>query len=52
MSKSMNNKLKNPDHISFVDEDNQVIKTIARVPWKILIVDDEKEIHNVTKLRD
>ncbi|MBN2533699.1 MAG: DUF3369 domain-containing protein [Spirochaetales bacterium] len=49
MPKSIRDKSKDPDVIVFIDEKKQRhITTVS--PWKILIVDDEQEIHNVTKM--
>lgn len=50
MPKLIKNRSMDSDSIVFVDEKEQTQTTVNRVPWKILIVDDEQEIHNVTKM--
>ena len=37
------------DDLIFADE-NEITKKIENDSWKILIVDDEEEIHRVTKM--
>jgi response regulator RpfG family c-di-GMP phosphodiesterase len=50
MSKSINNNSDDNDDLLFIDEEDRTLKAVTRTPWKILIVDDEQEIHNVTKM--
>lgn len=50
MSKSEKNESVDSDAIVFIDEKERTQTSVSRIPWKILIVDDEKEIHDVTKM--
>ncbi len=42
----------NDDDLLFTDEDNEaeIKDSLGRHSWKILIVDDEKSIHDVSRL--
>lgn len=48
MSTKVENVNRN-DELSFVDEDNQA-REKGRKPWKILIADDEEEVHAITRM--
>ena len=38
------------DDIAFLDEDAAAEPAETTAPWKILVVDDEDEVHRVTRL--
>jgi two-component system sensor histidine kinase ChiS len=42
--------MKQPDEVVFVDEDADPVTAKSKPDWKILIVDDEPEVHDVTRL--
>ncbi|MBN2442781.1 MAG: DUF3369 domain-containing protein [Spirochaetales bacterium] len=50
MSYSDKDTNNNSDNLIFIDEVERAPKAVSKTPWKILIVDDELEIHNVTKM--
>ncbi len=39
-----------PDDLLFADETNQPLSEIRQNAWKVLIVDDEEQVHSVTKM--
>lgn len=41
---------KENDLLSFAEEENNNLITVPEEKWKLMIVDDEKEVHDVTKL--
>jgi len=47
---NINSETKNDDEILFVDEKSSVKNIDQNTAWKIMIVDDKEEIHNVTRL--
>ncbi|MFA8343801.1 MAG: SpoIIE family protein phosphatase [Rhodothermaceae bacterium] len=42
--------INNDDELIFANEDEEIVETKLEGTWKILVVDDEVEIHNVTKM--
>ena len=50
MSNSAVNNSNLSDNILFADDKDSNQKAITNLPWKIIIVDDEQEMHNVTKM--
>ncbi|MBN1698083.1 MAG: DUF3369 domain-containing protein [Spirochaetales bacterium] len=50
MEEKKKNKTPKLDNFVFAEEKKENVKRLGKSPWKIMIVDDEEEVHNVTKM--